>query len=247
MGAIGKIIQKNVDELKNPLFYRALISEFVGTYLLIFIGCFSVFPWHQTNSTSQHDPSLVQVALCFGVLIGLLVTALSNVSGCHINPAVTIPMLLTRKITLIRAAFYLIAQMLGSIVAIYILKCLTPKSIYRSDFLMLASVQGVTDSQVLFAEAFITFLLVFTVYACCDSGKPYLKSSGPLSIGLSVTVGAFAAVSLCVLCYPFISMLSFRHCCVFLIAFLLSFECALYCQYWLCNHTNFKVFFFTKY
>lgn len=196
--ACSIIMQRNVNELKSPLFYRALVAEFVGTFLLIFIGCFSVVPWGANpdlypRTTPDQRPSIAQVALCFGVVIGLLVTALGNVSGCHINPAVTIPMLLTRKISLVRAIFYLVFQSLGSILAIFILQNLTPSFLYTEKFLIVQGIPHVSSTQIMFAEAFITFILVFTVFAACDSGKPHLKSTGPLSIGLSVTVGAFSA------------------------------------------------------
>lgn len=68
----------------------------------------------------------MQISLCFGLSVATIVWAIANVSGGHINPAVTVALLLTRKITVIRALLYVVVQCIGAIVGACILKAVIP-------------------------------------------------------------------------------------------------------------------------
>ena len=183
------IMNRNIEEFKSPLFWRAIFSEFMGTFLLIFFGCFSIIDW---NPEAKNPPSIVQIALCFGLIITVLVSALGSVSGCNINPAVTIAMLITRRMCLGRALVYMLVQCLGAIAGARLLAYMIPEHL-RGNLAALELPKFVEPVNAMLMEVFMTFMLLLSVFAACDEGKPEYKSSGPLMIGLSVTAGAFAA------------------------------------------------------
>ena len=95
---------------------RALFAEFFGTALLVFFGAgvaTLTLGFHLTGSS--HSAGVVAIALAFGLVVLVLVYALGAISGCHINPAITMGFLVARKITVIDAVSYWIAQVIGGI------------------------------------------------------------------------------------------------------------------------------------
>jgi len=85
------------EDVKAPKFWVALLAEFLGTLLLVVVGC---------GSCAKIDPKqatdVVQIALAFGLSVATIVWAIAHVSGGHINPAVTAGFLFTRKISIAR-------------------------------------------------------------------------------------------------------------------------------------------------
>src|SRR5689334_1496092 len=102
----------------SPTLTRSLVAEFVGTALLVLIGVGSAVAGLKTGGP-------VAVALAFGLVLLALAYALGPVSGCHVNPAVTLGVLLARGMTLREAVGYWIAQVAGGIVGAAVLKLLT--------------------------------------------------------------------------------------------------------------------------
>lgn len=94
--------------------YRNFIAEFFGTFILVFIGCGSVMFGGPTISN-------LEVAANFGITLIVLFYTIGSISGCHVNPAVTISMLLLKRITFYDAFFYVFFQCFGSITASIIL------------------------------------------------------------------------------------------------------------------------------
>ena len=88
---------------------RKLAAEFIGTFVLIFCGF---------GSAVMAGPKIgyLGVALAFGLSLLVMVYVIGPVSGCHINPAVTVGAWLSRKIQVQEAAGYIGAQILGAIV-----------------------------------------------------------------------------------------------------------------------------------
>lgn len=78
-----------------------------------------------TSSGALDPAGLVGVAVCHGFALFVAVSIGANISGGHVNPAVTFGLLLGDQISLITTIFYWIAQLLGSIVACYLLKYVT--------------------------------------------------------------------------------------------------------------------------
>lgn len=108
-------------ELRSIAFTRAVLAEFLATLVFILFGLGSALNWPSASS-----PSILQIALAFGLAISTLVQALGHISGAHINPAVTVACLIGSHVSFLRAVFYVVAQLLGAVVGAAILHEITP-------------------------------------------------------------------------------------------------------------------------
>jgi len=160
--------------------WRCLAAEFLGTFLLVLIGCGS------TVQIGARAPTVVDAALCFGLTVATLIIMIGHVSGCHINPAVTCAMLVTGKIKIIKALLYIVVQCVGAIVAIAVLKALSPPAVQNTDIGYMTLATGVTPLQGFGIEFLLTFVLVFVVFGVCDEHRNDVKGSGALTIGLAL-------------------------------------------------------------
>ncbi|KAF6016817.1 hypothetical protein EB796_024881 [Bugula neritina] len=185
-------LQTTLRDLKDLNVYRATLAEFLGVMFLVIIGCASPYG----ERTIDHT----RISLSFGMSVATIVWVINNVSGGHINPAVTLAMLVTRKITMVRCILYIGAQMAGAIIGILILKgliCNWQLAYYTREQLNITECglalntlgKEVSPGQGFGVEVLITFMLVMTVFATCDQSRTDLHGSGPLAIGLAVTIG----------------------------------------------------------
>lgn len=183
---------KAIDNVKTPLFWRAVAAEFIGTMFLTLVGCGSCI---DVNPNDPYKPTVVQIALCFGISVATMAWCIGHVSGCNINPAATCALLVTRRISVLRALLYIVAQCLGAVAGAGILKGLTPKEVQGA--LGATTVNpALNDFQAVGVEFLITFVLLFTVFAAIDSDRDDHTGSVALTIGLSVTVCHLFAVSI---------------------------------------------------
>ncbi|CAG5129328.1 unnamed protein product, partial [Candidula unifasciata] len=174
----------SLEDITSLRLWKGIVAEFVGTLLLTLVGCGSCIDL--TGNVAKTSP-IVQIALCFGLSVGTIVWSIAHISGGHINPAVTAAMLATRKISLAKAVFFILFQLIGAVVGAGILFGLTPAD-YHGNLGMTKVSEKINIGQAIGVELFITFILVFTVFASCDSKRRDLNGSTPLSIGLSVTM-----------------------------------------------------------
>lgn len=107
-------------EVCSVAFVKAVFTEFLATLIFVFFGLGSALQWPSAL------PSILQISLAFGLAIGTLAQALGPVSGGHINPAVTLALLVGNQISLLRAVFYVVAQLVGAIAGAGILYGLAP-------------------------------------------------------------------------------------------------------------------------
>src|SRR4051812_23211772 len=101
--------------------WRHFTAEFIGTFALVFVGGGAII----TSANMQPQLTIVGIALAHGLILGIMITATMRVSG-HLNPAVTVAFLVTRRIEAMMAAVYWVAQITGAVVAAYALKALFP-------------------------------------------------------------------------------------------------------------------------
>ncbi|XP_062385803.1 aquaporin FA-CHIP-like [Sardina pilchardus] len=175
-------------EMKTLAFWRAVLAELVGMILFIFIGITAAIG-NQNNSGPDQE---VKVALAFGLAIATLAQSLGHISGAHLNPAVTLGLLASCRISLLRAVFYIAAQMLGAILASAVTLGLRPASI---NALGLNQLNGVNAAQGFGIEFLLTLQLVLCVIATTDKGRRDVSGSAPLAIGLSVGLGHLGGLS----------------------------------------------------
>src|SRR5262245_19244114 len=100
------------EEARSMSATRAYAAEFLGTFILCFIGAGSIC----AHSLSDGGVGLVGVALAHGLALAVGITALGHISGGHFNPAVTFGFLLTGRLPANRALGYVIAQLAGAFV-----------------------------------------------------------------------------------------------------------------------------------
>ena len=181
-------LQPMREEIRSFHFWKAVRCEFLVTLLYVFVGCGSTTVWDPAQ-----PPSEVKVALAFGLATATLVQCVGHISGAHINPAVTMAMLVTRNVTVLRACCYMVAQCVGAVAGAGILYGVTPLAVHGrlgattvNDALGLGQAFGV--------EFMITFIVVFTVFANLDSKRADMGSRS-LAIGLSVVLGHLFGVS----------------------------------------------------
>lgn len=97
---------------------RKFISEFVGTMLLVFFGCgtaVAVNSYFTVTMRSTIPWSLLIVSLAFGLILVALIAIIGKVSGCHVNPAVSIANVITGRMSVIDCVYYVAAQIIGGV------------------------------------------------------------------------------------------------------------------------------------
>ncbi|EXC02125.1 Aquaporin TIP2-3 [Morus notabilis] len=170
---------------------RAYLAEFIATLLFVFAGVGSAIAFNKLTSDGALDPPglvAVAVAHAFALFVGVSIAA--NISGGHLNPAVTFGLAVGGNITVLTGLFYWIAQLLGSIVASLLLSFVTNGLSIPTHGLAagLGAIEG------LVFEIIATFGLVYTVYAtAADPKKGSIGIIAPIAIGFIVGANILAA------------------------------------------------------
>jgi len=158
--------------------FRAPVAEFVGTALFVLVGA---------GSAVTNVAGAMGVAVANGIGLALAVTIMMPISGGHINPAVSFALWLGKQIDALTLAKYVVAQLLGAIVAALLIKLLFPASVARMMSLGTPQVAGsMTFFGAVALEALFTFFLVSAVYGTAVS--PQKERVAGFGIGLVVLV-----------------------------------------------------------
>ena len=170
---------------------KAYLAEFISTLLFVFAGVGSAIAYNKLTASAALDPAgLVAIAVCHGFALFVAVAVGANISGGHVNPAVTFGLALGGHITILTGIFYWVAQLLGSIVASVLLKVATGGLAVPTHGLA----KGVGAAEGVVMEIIITFALVYTVYAtAADPKKGSLGTIAPIAIGFIVGANILAA------------------------------------------------------
>uniref|UniRef100_A0A8C3ICY4 Uncharacterized protein n=1 Tax=Chrysemys picta bellii TaxID=8478 RepID=A0A8C3ICY4_CHRPI len=159
---------------------KALLAEFMGTGIFLFTGLASPNPLH--------------VSLAFGSSVALMSYYALPLSGGHLNPAVTVSMLVAVKVRPAWAMCYILAQLLGGITASALLYGLTPEHARGEMGVNKVSNESQGSGElVLLGEVIVSFQLVLCILATSGSKRDPAKG-GHLVIGLSVMLGHLAAI-----------------------------------------------------
>lgn len=190
MGRLGIAVGSFGDAIKFEAL-RTYLAEFISTLLFVFAGVGSVMAYDKLTSDASLSPAgLVGVGLAHGLALFVAVSIAANISGGHVNPAVTFGLTLGGHITVLRGVFYWIAQFAGSIIACLLLKFTTGG--LTTPIHSVAS--GMSTGEGVLMEIVITFGLVYTVYAtAADPKKGDLGTIAPIAIGFIVGANILAA------------------------------------------------------
>ncbi|CAI9302114.1 unnamed protein product [Lactuca saligna] len=185
--AIGR-----ADEATHPDSARATLSEFLSTFVFVFAAEGSVLALDRMYGRDHAlgGAGLLMVALAHALSFFAAVASSLNVSGGHLNPAVTFGTLVAGRVSVVRALYYWVAQLLGAVVASLLLRLATDGM--RPIGFSVAI--GVGNLNALLMEIILTFGLVYTVFATAiDHKRGTLGTIAPLAIafilGANILVG----------------------------------------------------------
>jgi len=178
------------EDVRRLTFWRSLLAEFLGTMFLVLIGCGS---WADVDKRAYLFA--VKVALAFGLTLAAILYCMRSLGEPHLNPAVSLAMLVTRRTSVIKLALCVVCQFLGAILGAAFVKAITVGNVYTESGCTIP-MANVSDGQGFGAEFFATFFYVFIVFACYDKAKAGEEVVTPFVIGLT-----YAAVILFALPY----------------------------------------------
>lgn len=165
---------------------RSLVVEFIGPFALTFMGVGAIIATQGQN--------LVAIALAHGLAIGLPVTAVGHISGGVFNPALTVGLWVTRRITPDKAIAYIVAQVLGATAGAWVLTLCYRDLERNADGVNLGVVgvgKNLTPGNALAMEIVLTFFLMFVVFGTALDPRGNRVLAG-LAIGLTITMDIFA-------------------------------------------------------
>jgi aquaporin Z len=180
--ASDKSADESASGIKVSGAVKKYVAELIGTFVLVLMGC----------GTAVLAGQYVGTSFAFGLSLLAMVYAIGGISGCHINPAVSISMLAAGKIGVKDAVFYIVAQCAGAIIgaaALYAIAIGTPQYSLAVNGLGQngydeASLGGFSMISALIAEVLLTFIFVLVIHGSTSKKAP--KGFAGLAIGLTL-------------------------------------------------------------
>ena len=166
---------------------KKYIAEFIGTFFLVFVGCGAMVINNHTGGVVTH----VGVAMSWGLIVMVLIYAIGDISGAHINPAVSIGFWIAQRFPFKKLLPYISLQLLGALLASYSLKMMFPEDETLGSSLPTGSWQ-----QSFIFEMILTFLLMFVILHVSTGAKEKGIMAGA-AIGATVGMEAMFAGPIC--------------------------------------------------
>ncbi len=167
---------------------KKYLAEMVGTFVLVFGGCGSAV-------LAGEQIGFLGVSIAFGLTLLAMAYAIGHISGCHINPAVTIGLLVSKKIDSREVVGYIVAQIVGGILAAGLLLAIAKGVAGGYDPTLTGfAANGYGDHSpgrynlisTFLAEVILTFFLVFTVLGATDIKAPVGFAGIPIGLVLAL-------------------------------------------------------------
>ena len=167
---------------------KKYIAEMIGTMVLVLMGCGSAVFAGSVTGTVGAGVGTVGVALAFGLSVVAMAYAIGGISGCHINPAITLGVFLTGRMNGKDAGMYMIFQVIGAIIGSAVLFALVSTGAHDGPTATGSNGFGEGEMlQAFIAEAVFTFIFVLVVLGSTDPKKGAGNLAG-LAIGLSLVL-----------------------------------------------------------
>ena len=166
---------------------RKYWAELIGTFVLVLVGCGSAV-------IAGSQIGFFGIAFAFGLAVLAMVYAIGNISGCHINPAITVAMLVAGKIKAKDAVFYIISQCIGAIIAAAMLLAVASG---QADYSLAVnglgqngfgaqSPAGYSMLAAFITEVVFTFIFLTVIFGSTHKDSP--KGFAGLAIGLTLVL-----------------------------------------------------------
>ena len=166
---------------------RKYLAEIIGTFALVFCGTGAIIINQESGGAITH----VGIAATFGLIIAAMIYTIGDISGAHLNPAVTIAFWVAKVFPSKEIAPYIISQGIGAFLASFILHYLFP----TNDTLG-ATLPAGTAMQSFILEVILTFILMFTIIHVAKGSKEQGMFAG-IAIGSVVLLEAMFAGPIC--------------------------------------------------
>jgi aquaporin Z len=172
-----------VNILKGEIYMKKYFAEFLGTLVLVTFGC---------GIAVVSGCDLVATALAFGLAIVAMAYVIGNISGCHVNPAVSLAMLITKRMNVKDFIFYVIAQFLGALAGAGLLYLILSNAGYGATGSIPLGTNGFDSATAIanmggafITEVLLTFVFVYTILGVTADEKK--SSVAGIVIGLTLT------------------------------------------------------------
>ncbi len=166
---------------------RNYIAELIGTFALVFCGTGAVVIDQQFGGAVTH----VGIAITFGLIVMSMIYSLGNISGAHLNPAVSIAFTIAGRFSVKYLPGYIISQLAGAVLASLTLKLMFPANIFLG-----ATLPAGPELQSLLLEFILTFFLMLVIINVATGSKEQGMFAG-LAIGSVVALEAIFAGPVC--------------------------------------------------
>jgi aquaporin NIP len=163
------------------------LAELIGTFALVFCGTGAIVINQQTGGIVTH----VGIAITFGLIVMAMIYSLGDISGAHLNPAVTIAFTIAKRLDVKQTLPYIISQLIGAFLASFTLRILFP-----SNDTLGATLPSGSDMQSFLLEVILSFFLMLVIINVATGSKEQGMFAG-LAIGFTVLLEAMFAGPVC--------------------------------------------------
>ncbi|MFI5148311.1 MAG: MIP/aquaporin family protein [Bacteroidia bacterium] len=167
--------------------YRKYLSETIGTFALVFCGTGAIIINQETGGVITH----VGIALSFGLVIATMIFALGDISGAHMNPAVTLAFAVSKRFPVKEVIPYFISQAAGAFAASGVLKLL-----FEKNQMLGSTMPSGSELQSFILEVILTLLLVMVIFNV-STGSKEKGITAAIAIGGTVGLEALFAGPVC--------------------------------------------------
>ena len=166
---------------------KKYLAEYLGTFAVVFCGTGAIVIDQETHGSVTH----AGISVTFGLIVMCMIYTFGDISGAHLNPAVSIAFALARQFPVKELAPYIISQLTGTITASLILRLLFPRN-----ELLGATLPSVSVGQSFAMELILAFLLMLVIVRVSSGSKERGMFAG-LAIGYTVLLEAMFAGPIC--------------------------------------------------
>lgn len=159
---------------------RKYLAELLATFALVFCGTGAVTINEITKGSITH----AGVAICFGLIVMIMIHSVGHISGAHMNPAVTLTFAINKNFPWLQVPGYFISQLAGAFAASYLLKYLFPGSLFLG-----ATLPSGAAKQSFVLEILLAFILMLVVLQVATGSKEKGMMAG-ITIGSVVLLEA---------------------------------------------------------